>query len=347
MGLNRSLSTLSLRLLSGLRKNAHRRNLEVLPTPVRLLLLAWLIRWGPLLRSHFRSLARQFWSSIATLALIAGMVWLVIRLNNWFEDNIRLRCRRRNLTSALSFLHFGRSAVDMLIIVVGLLVVLHYFGINPMTVIAGLGIGGIAIALAAQKTLENVIAGISLISDNAIRVGDFLKIGDTSGTVTGIGLRSTRIRTLDRALVNVPNGQIANATLENLSVRDQFWLHHRLRLTYETTAEILRSILARLTNLLLEYPSIDKTSVRVRFLGFGESWLDVEIFAYVNALDWPDFLRIQEELLLQLMDLVQAGGGRIALPSQITYLNTPDSNTWHSRSNSDQVETAKHADNAY
>ena len=209
-----------------------------------------------------------------------------------------------------------------------------------MTVIAGLGIGGIAIALAAQKTLENLIAGISLISDNAIRVGDFLKIGDTSGTVTEIGLRSTRIRTLDRALVNVPNGQIANSTLENLSLRDQFWFHHRLRLTYETTAALLRPILAGLTNLLLEHASIDKTSVRVRFLGFGESWLDVEIFAYVNALDWPDFLRMQEELLLKLMDLVQAGGGRIGLPSQITYLTTPDSNSWQSRSTTAQAAGA-------
>ncbi|MGA8593916.1 MAG: mechanosensitive ion channel family protein [Bryobacteraceae bacterium] len=335
VGLNRSLSAVSLRLLN-LRKNAGTRNVEILPMPVRLLLLALLIRWG-LSKVAFPLMARQFWSGIATLAAIAGMVWLVIRLNNWFEDNIRLRCRLRNLTSALSILHFARSAADALVIVVGLLVVLYYFGINPVTVIAGLGIGGIAIALAAQKTLENLIAGISLISDNAIRVGDFLKVGDTSGTVTEIGLRSTRIRTLDRALVNVPNGQIANATLENLSLRDQFWFHHRLRLTYETTAALLRSILAGLTNLLLENPSIDKTSVRVRFLGFGESWLDVEIFAYVNALDWPDFLRIQEELLLQLMDLVQAGGGRLALPSQITYLNTPDSNTLRSRSTTAQA----------
>jgi MscS family membrane protein len=121
-------------------------------------------------------------------------------------------------------------------------------------------------------------------------------------------------------VVNVPNGQIANASLENLSLRDQFWLHHTLRLTYETTVTQLRSILAGLTNLLLRSSAVEDSSARVRFLGFGESSLDAEIFAYIYARDWPDFLRLQEELLLQVMDLVEAAGARIALPSRITYL---------------------------
>ena len=95
---------------------------------------------------------------------------------------------------------------------------------------------GIAIALAAQKTLENVVGGVSLIFDRALHVGDFLKLGDTLGTVQDIGLRSTRIRTLDRTMVSVPNGQIANVSLENLSLRDKFWFHHILGLRYGTTS---------------------------------------------------------------------------------------------------------------
>jgi len=319
--LNRSLSPLLGRLLRHLRDNPNLPNPGLFPIPVRLLLLALIIRWT-LSAITFPLLARQFWLTIATITSIAGCVWLIIRLNGWFEGKARLRFGRRNLTGGLSILRFARSAADALVIFVGLFVFLYHFGINPTTAIAGLGVGGIAIALAAQKTLENVIAGVSLISDKAIRVGDFLKVGDTLGTVSDIGLRSTRIRTLSRTVVNVPNGQIANATLENMSLRDQFWFHHIVRLTYETTVTQLRSVLAGLTNVLLKGDGVDEPSVQVRLLGFGASSLEVEIFLYVFARDYSDFLRIQEELLLEVMDLVEAAGAKLALPSQTTYVTT-------------------------
>lgn len=317
--LNPILSHIGGRLLRRLRKNPHLPDPEILSMPARFILLGVVIRWAgsaialPLL-------ARQFWSSIATMAFIVGALWFVIRLNRLAEDKIRLRLGRRNLSGAVSILRFVRSATDILVIFVGLLIVLYYFGIDATTALAGLGVGGIAVALAAQKTLENIIAGVSLICDQAIRVGDFLKVGATSGTVTDIGLRSTRIRALDRSIVNVPNGQIANATLENLSLRDQFWLHHVLRLTYETTTTQLRSIIAEVTKLLLQSSRVEQSSARARFLGFGESSLDIEIFAYVVARDWPDFLKAQEDLLLEMMDLVEAAGARIALPSRMTYI---------------------------
>ena len=124
-----------------------------------------------------------------------------------------------------------------MVIFVGMLVTLRYFGVNPTGALAGLGIGGIAVALAAQKTLENIVGGVSIILDQSVRVGDTLKVGDVLGTVREIGLRSTQIRTLDRTTVSVPNGQIANMTLENLSSRDKFWLHPILGLHYNTTSQ--------------------------------------------------------------------------------------------------------------
>jgi MscS family membrane protein len=321
--LNRLLSHFLTALLLYLRKKPGFATLEPLPTPVRLLLLAFLIRWA-LSEITLPLLAREFWYGIAVLAAVVGVVWFLVRLTNWFEGKVRLRLGRRgDFAGALSVLRFVRSAVDSLIIFVGLLVLLYYFGFNPTTVLAGLGVGGIAVALAAQKTLENVIAGISLISDKAIRVGDFLKIGDTLGTVNDIGLRSTRIRTLDRTVVNVPNSQIANASLENISLRDRFWFHPMLRLTYETTAAQLRSIIAGITNLLAQQSKVEQSSLRVRLVAFGESSLDLEIFAYLDAGDYATFLRYQEDLLLQLMDLVEAAGARIAVPARAMYLNAP------------------------
>lgn len=322
--LNPFLSRLGGHLLRRARKNPGLPDPDLLSMPVRLLLLAFIIRWA-LSAVTFPLVARQIWSSLAAIAFIVGCVWFIIRLNNVFEERIRLRLDRRNLTGGVSVLRFVRSAVDILIIFVGLLIVLHYFGIDATAAVAGLGVGGIAVALAAQKTLENVIAGISLVSDKAIRVGDVLKVSNTVGTVSSIGLRSTRIRTMGRTVVNVPNGQIASASLENLSARDKFWFRHILGLSYNTNVTQLRSIVDGLTNLLIERRGVEESSVRVRFLRFAASSLEVEMFAYFSARDWSDFLKIQEELLFEVMNLVQEAGTRIAFPSQTIYLTThPD-----------------------
>ena len=217
-------------------------------------------------------------------------------------------------------LRLARRTLDLLALFGGALILLSHFNLNVTAALAGLGVGGIAIALAAQKTLENVIGGISIIADRAVRVGDFLKIGATMGTIEDIGLRSTRIRTLDRSVVSIPNSQISNERLEDLSCRDKFWLHPILSLRYETTAAQMRSALEGIRCVLVEHARVEKSSIRVRFLGFGSSSLDVEVFAYVSVIDFSDFLQIQEELLLRMMDAIQAAGTRIALPSQTTYV---------------------------
>ena len=199
------------------------------------------------------------------------------------------------------------------------------FGVNPTAALAGLGVGGIGVALAAQKTLENVIGGISLIADQAVPVGDILKLGDISGTVEDVGLRSTRIRTLERTVVSMPNGQIASMSLETFSARDKFWFHPLVGLRYETTPAQLCSVITGIRKLLTGDCGVDSDSVRVRFVRFAAFSLDVDIFAYVFARDWSHFLEIQEELLLGIIDVVQQAGAEIAFPSQTMYLATNSS----------------------
>ena len=189
---------------------------NVLPRPVRLLILALAIRWT-LSRLPLPLLVRQFWSNIASLLVIVGIVWLLVLLNGEAERFVRRRYPRSNLPAAATLLRVGRRMVDVLVVFGGLLALLRHYGIDATPALAGLGVGGIAVALAAQKTLENVIAGASLIFDQAVRVGDTLKIGEVVGTVDHIGLRSTRIRTPDRTIISIPNGQIANMSLETLS----------------------------------------------------------------------------------------------------------------------------------
>jgi MscS family membrane protein len=296
---------------------------NVLPAPIRLLLLAFAIRWV-LATLPLSLLVRQVWSSAASLISIAAVVWLLILLNGEIEQIVRRRFPRANVSAGASLLRLLRRVFDLLVIFGGLLAILRRFGVDPTPALAGLGVGGIAIALAAQKTLENVIAGASLLFDQAVRVGDFMKIGEISGTVDHVGLRSTRIRTLDRTIVIVPNSQIANASLETISARDKFWFHPVVGLRYETTAEQLRAVLDGIRGLLEKQRAVDHESVRVRFIRLGPFSLDVDIFAYLYARDWNHFLEIQEQLLFGVTEIVRAAGTEIAFPSQTMYVtNAP------------------------
>jgi MscS family membrane protein len=319
---NRLLSPLMGQLLRRLTKKADRPNPTVLPAPARVLVIAVIIRWL-LSRVGLSLLARQFWSSVALVLTVASVVWILILLNGRAEAYTDSRLRRRNLAGTASVLRLTRRVIDGLVVFVGVLAVLSYFGVNPTAALAGLGVGGIAVALAAQKTLENVIGGASLLFDRAVRVGDTLRVGDILGTVDEIGLRSTRIRTNDRTVVSVPNGQIASMSLETLSARDKFWFHPRIGLRYETTAAQIKAVITSIRTLLVEHASVERDSVRVRFLGFGASSLDVDVYAYVYAKDWSAFLEIQEGLLISIMEIVQQAGTQIALPSQTVYVTGP------------------------
>jgi len=180
-------------------------------------------------------------------------------------------------------------------------------------------VGGIAVALAAQKTVEHLFGGLSLIADQPVKVGDFCRFGDQVGTVERIGMRSTRVRTLDRTVVTVPNAEFANLRLENFAERDRIWLRLTLGLRYETTPDQLRHVLIRLRELLYAHPRIDPDPARVRFVGFGAYSLDLEIYAYVRTSDFSEFLAVREDLYLRIMDVVATSGTGFAFPSQVNY----------------------------
>jgi MscS family membrane protein len=255
---------------------------------------------------------------MAFIIMAGGCIWLFRLLNGWGEHY--LVARRPSMSGSGAVLRLVRRVIDGLVLFAGVLFILHHFGVDPTAALAGLGVGGIAVALAAQKTLENIIAGISLIADEAVHVGDFLKVGDMVGTVEEVGLRSTRIRTLDRTLLVVPNGQVSTMSLETLSARDKFWFHPVMNLRYQTTSAQMRSVISGVRKLLFEHSSIETSSVRVRFINIAASSFSVEIFAYVFAVDWNQFLEIQEGLLLNIIAIIEQAGAEIALPSQTTYL---------------------------
>jgi small-conductance mechanosensitive channel len=206
------------------------------------------------------------------------------------------------------------------VIIGALLFLAEVLSIPYAGVIAGLGIGGIAVALAARSTIENFIGGLTLLADKPIKVGDFCKFGDQLGTVEGIGLRSVKVRSLGRTIVTIPNGEFVNLFLENYTRRDSILLHTVLQLRYETTPDQLRWVLREIRRMLLQHPKVLADPSRARFHNFGAYSLDIEIFAYVNTQDWNEYLAIQEDLYLRLMDIVEDSGSGFAFPSSVNYL---------------------------
>jgi MscS family membrane protein len=318
LALNRILSGVLGRLWPGAFKTAKTAGRNVLPLPARLLVMALAGRWV-MANLSLSLFVRQFWTTAARSVTIATVVWLLILLNGEVEQYFIRRFPPAQ-AGVTSLLRIVRRAADVVVLFLGLFAFLHLFAIDATPALAGLGVGGIAVALAAQKTLENVVAGASLIFDKAVRVGDTLKIDTTVGVVEHIGLRSTWIRTLDRTVVSIPNSQIANATVETLSVRDKFWFHPTIGLVYETTPDQLRAVIAGIRRLLEEFPSIERASIRVRFLRLGSFSLDVDVFAYLYARDWNHFMEIQEQLLFAVTEIVAKAGTQFAFPSQTMYL---------------------------
>jgi MscS family membrane protein len=198
--------------------------------------------------------------------------------------------------------------------------------------LAGLGIGGIAVALAAQKTLEDLFGGITIITRKALRVGDFCQLADQMGTIEDIGLGSTRVRTLSNTVLTIPNAKVSQMSLENYSLRQKIWFHHVFGLRSDTSPDQMRQVLSETTEMLRSDRRVEKESARIRLIQFGASSLQVEIFAYIKTTDYTIFVEIQEDLLLRIMDIIAANGTGIALPSQLTYLDRDEwsrSSTMH------------------
>jgi len=305
--------------LRRLKKRPELNNPKILPHPARLLIVAAGLEWG-LTRYSMSLVARQVGSTTVLMILILAGVWALILFNFRCEGYFRRQMERRGRMGTAGILAPARRVVDVIVALIGLMIVLYHFGVNPAAVLGGLGVGGIAVALAAQKTLENMIGGVSLIMDEALRVGDFFKVGDTIGTIEAVGLRSTRVRTLDRSVVNIPNGLMATMALENFSARDNFWLRHLVGIGYDTTPSVLTRVLDDVRRLLEADRRILPASARVRFLRFGQSSLELEIFAYVLAREWSHFLEIQEELLMRIREIIATDGAVIAYPVQTVYL---------------------------
>jgi MscS family membrane protein len=263
-------------------------------------------------------LYRVYYVRLLAAMLAACFGWLLSRLSDQGFDHA-LNQTRAHSRGGESILILMQRMNHIGILIIALVVALAFLGLNVTTALAGLGIGGLAVALAAQKTLENLIGGISLLLDKAIQVGDFCKIGDRVGTVADIGLRSLKLRTLDQNLLVVPNGVLAQMPFENMKNRPKLLLQQTFSLRIETQVEQLRFVLDGVEKMLNEDPAVESGSSRLRVTNFAGAAFELELFAFVKTGDFGKFTGIRQEIILKIAGIVEGAGTRFAAPTRLMY----------------------------
>ena len=256
---------------------------------------------------------------IASVIIVAVLVWRLVTVTFHQASLMAMRTGRSNTGSLIQL---GERVVKVLVVLVALFVLLALGGVDPATALAGVGIAGVAVALGAQKSVENLLGAVFLLTDRVLAVGDFCRVSDRDGWIEEITLRSVRLRTLDQTLLSVPAGLLSQGSIENYTTRGKILLQTVLRLRYGTTSEQLHVVLEDVRHLLTQHPSIEKQSARARLTSFGAQAIEIEVFAYVMTADYAAFLEIRESLLLQIAQIVESSGSAFAVPTQFIYMRS-------------------------
>jgi MscS family membrane protein len=245
---------------------------------------------------------------------IAIVTWVLISVTNLFRVTYRNRLRRLGREGAIVLLAPIGNAVKILLVLLASLLWLNNLGFNITALLAGLGVGGIAVALALQKPLEDVFGAINLYTQQPAKIGDFCKFGNITGTIEEIGLRTTRIRTPANTVVSIPNAKVASDVLDNYSVRQRIWYHPRLTLRYDSTPKQLNQVLAASRELLENHERVVDDPLRVRLTGFGRQGIELDVYAYIKTSDWAEYLEVAEQLNLAIIEIVAESGTQFAVP---------------------------------
>jgi MscS family membrane protein len=303
MGISRQfdrLTTLVVRTAADrLRLGGHVGWVQALLAPVRVLFCLLIFRVG-LEAIGPSAIARLYVGRLAGALLVWSIAWCFTRLAALTFARTEARMDEDRRFASRAVLHLGRRTINTSIVILAVLLVLSNWGYNTATLVAGLGVGGIAIALAAQQTISNIFGGVSVIADHPIRVGEYGKFGDLLGTLEDIGLRSTRIRTLNRTIVSVPNSTLAGYNLENYASRDKILFNPTLTIKRGAPDDQVRALVERLRKMLAEHKELEVVPAPVRIVGIAGGGVNIEIFCYVLTRDMDRFYTVQGDLLLAI-----------------------------------------------
>jgi MscS family membrane protein len=266
-----------------------------------------------------QSNATAAWQRVSPIPILLT-VWMLYAAMNLVRDIYSSFLGRQGRRGMMALLHPAGSTAKLLITICAVLFYLAKLGINVTTVLAGLGIGGIAVALALQRPLEDIFGALMLFTQQPIRVGDFCTIGNHTGTIEDIGLRMTRMRTLAKTLISIPNAQLARGVIENISARGNILYKPILRLGYDTSPKKIRQVLEGIRELLKSHNQVQQGNHRVRLKKIADDALLVEVWAYLNTTDWEEYLELAEELNLRILEIVTQAGTTLSLPTSALHI---------------------------
>ena len=255
--------------------------------------------------------------------LIIAITWVLLGIVDVVINRFADHMKRNGQNDAVVLLRPASTGIKLTLILIAIVSWMDNLGYEVTTILAGLGVGGIAVALAAQKSMENLIGSITIYASRPVRVGDFCKFGSTLGTVEEIGLRSTQLRTLGRTVVHIPNALFASKEIENLTQRDKILYRTRLRLSFDDTPEQVRQVLSNLREMMEQHEFIDEEGSRVRFLEFGEYAQELDLYVYIKTRDFVEYLEHREDINLRINDIIESAGAHLTVPVRDINVNQP------------------------
>ena len=259
------------------------------------------------------------------LAIICSIFWTILSSVEFI--GVRLKDKAAQTESKVDdgLIPFAIDLTKVLVYIFALVIILgNVFNVNITALVAGLGVGGVALALASKESIENLLGSFTIFFDKPFAVGDVITLGGVTGMVEKVGFRSTRIRTYDKSIVTVPNKNIINTELDNLGVRPVRRVKFNIGLTYDTTIEQIKNIVNDIQKLVDDHPMTNEDG-RVRFLNFGGSSLDIMVLYYVNSPEWEDLIDTQQKINYSIIEIVNKHNSEFAFPSTSVYIEKNNS----------------------
>ena len=261
----------------------------------------------------------QVVDKLILLLFIISAFWILLRIIDFIAHVFKYKALFSLSKSDDQMVPFIKELSKIITVIFAFFVILGtVFNLNVATIIAGLGIGGIAVALAAQDSLQNLLGSFTIFADKPFLVGDLVRIDKFEGTVEKVGFRSTVIRTLDKTLVIIPNKKMVDSPLENLSLRNLRRVKFKIGLRYDTSAEVIRKICEEVQKVVNDHPVTNEDTL-VTFDSFGDSILNIQVLYFISIVDYNDYMRIRQDLNYKIMAIVKVNGADFAFPSQTVF----------------------------
>lgn len=267
--------------------------------------------------------AEQSLRALTAVVLVVGLCFGLWRAADTLAEHLRDSPWLRTRPGLLGVLPLAHRLLGLLFLALAVMGSLQELGFSVASLIAGLGLGGLAVALAAKTSLEHLLGGVTLSLDQPMRVGDAVKVGDVNGTVEQIGIRSTRLRTADRSLVTIPNGKLADMQIETLAARDRMRMALVLNIVFSLRAARLRELRQALTDTVRAQPLVWPDKIRVHYTGLTDAALTIELVCFFQTSDPDQFLEARSDLILSLLEVIESFGATAALAKQVAAPRAP------------------------